>query len=43
MTPNPSGGTTMSKNLEPGSVLPDFELPDEDGVRHACPTCRATT
>ncbi len=24
----------MSKGLTPGSVLPDFELPDENGVRH---------
>jgi peroxiredoxin len=24
----------MSRNLEPGSVLPDFELPDENGIRH---------
>src|SRR3954465_12745835 len=24
----------MSKGLEPGAILPDFELPDEDGVRH---------
>ena len=24
----------MSKNLEPGTVLPDFELPDENGERH---------
>ncbi|HSD78112.1 MAG TPA: redoxin domain-containing protein, partial [Solirubrobacteraceae bacterium] len=24
----------MSKNLEPGMVLPDFELPDENGDRH---------
>jgi peroxiredoxin len=24
----------MSKNLEPGMTLPDFELPDEDGTRH---------
>ena len=24
----------MSKGLEPGAILPDFELPDEDGVLH---------
>jgi peroxiredoxin len=24
----------MSKELTPGSVLPDFELPDENGTRH---------
>jgi peroxiredoxin len=24
----------MSKGLQPGDVLPDFELPDEDGVMH---------
>jgi peroxiredoxin len=24
----------MSKNLEPGTTIPDFELPDEDGVVH---------
>jgi peroxiredoxin len=24
----------MSKGLEPGAILPDFELPDENGVRH---------
>ena len=24
----------MSKNLQPGTVLPDFELPDENGVMH---------
>jgi peroxiredoxin len=24
----------MSKNLQPGMTLPDFELPDEDGVMH---------
>ena len=24
----------MSKNLDPGMTLPDFALPDEDGVRH---------
>ena len=24
----------MSKNLQPGVVLPDFELPDENGVMH---------
>ena len=24
----------MSNGLIPGSVLPDFELPDETGVRH---------
>ncbi len=24
----------MSKGLTPASVLPDYELPDEDGVRH---------
>jgi hypothetical protein len=24
----------MSKNLNPGDVLPDFELPDENGVMH---------
>jgi peroxiredoxin len=24
----------MSKGLQPGDVLPDFELPDEDGVLH---------
>ena len=24
----------MSKNLEPGMVLPDFELPDENGALH---------
>jgi len=24
----------MSKNLQPGDVLPDFELPDDEGVMH---------
>ena len=24
----------MSRNLEPGTTLPDFELPDENGVMH---------
>jgi peroxiredoxin len=24
----------MSKGLEPGRTIPDFELPDENGVRH---------
>ena len=24
----------MSKNLEPGTTLPDFELPDENGDLH---------
>ena len=24
----------MSKNLEPGTTIPDFELPDENGVMH---------
>jgi peroxiredoxin len=24
----------MSKHLEPGKTIPDFELPDEDGVMH---------
>ena len=24
----------MSKGLEPGAALPDFELPDEDGAMH---------
>jgi peroxiredoxin len=24
----------MSKHLQPGTTLPDFELPDEDGVMH---------
>ena len=24
----------MSKNLEPGTTIPDFELPDENGVAH---------
>ena len=24
----------MSRHLEPGATIPDFELPDENGVMH---------
>jgi hypothetical protein len=33
----------MSKGLTPGAVLPDFTLPDENGVMPACQSFRATT
>ena len=33
----------MSKGLTPGSVLPDFTLPDENGAMHRLSQLRATT
>lgn len=32
----------MSKNLEPGMTIPDFELPDENGELTDYRSCRAT-